>query len=379
MPKGGAGSGVKETLARRRPQPSKVMETLSRLFALKGKNRWQQTTWGRLLIGLILAQGLYIALSQMAWALMMLFGDRAAVTAWRESLGGLLLKQFFQGISVVAGGIVAGAGMRRAVRNGTIVGLYNGFLFLVYDAFLSKQPNLMGLIGQPLLQIAFGTLGGYLGRVIWAPAQPIVSLRSSRPVSLEGEREVGTATLDTAGLAPIPLPEPRKKPNPFTGQIYWVRVAIGVCIVVAGSVSAEMLLNRYILDPNRPGLDLRLETKEQSQFITWEISVLAMIFGGAFAGANTYNGPLQGIIVGMIATTVLIANIFQTGMGGNADAAHTLGLSFLGIKLNSIFLQIVGTILSVMPLSIVGGWFGGQLLPPVLAARKISKTYTAPV
>jgi len=312
-------------------------------------------------------------------ALMLTFGLRAS----GDDIGSLLLRQLLQGVAVVGGGIVAGAGQRRAVRNGVIVGLYNAVIFLIVDGFLHDL-SLWTVFGQSLLQIAFGTLGGYLGRLIWPPIISIVSVRAGRPALLgEGEREVGTAQLNTAGLAPIPLPEPFRKPNPFSGQINWVQVIIGVVIVVAGSVSAETVLNRYILNPDRlpaglDKMDLGVESKQQAQFITWEISVLAMIFGGAFAGANTFNGPLQGIIVGILSTTALIGNILQSGMEA-IDAAHTIGLSFLGVNLNSTVMQIVGTIFSVMPLTIVGGWFGGQLLPPVLPERKVSKIYTSHV
>jgi hypothetical protein len=279
-------------------------------------------------------------------------------------------------LSVVAGGILAGAGQRRAVRNGTIVGLYNGFLFLLVDAFVTK-PHPMALIAQPLLQTAFGTLGGYLGRVIWKPAAPIMSVRVGRPGQGEFAGESATAPLDTAGLASIPLPPPPRRPNPFAGQVNWVRVIIGTAIVVAGCLSAEYLLKEFLRE--REGLQLAVDTPNQMRFITSEISVLAMIFGGAFAGANTFNGPLQGTIVGMISTTALVGNIFQAGLGAGADPAQTLGLTFLGLELNTLAMQVVGTIFSVMPLSIVGGWFGGQLLPPVMEARKVSKTYTAPV
>lgn len=365
----------KESAPKRQPPPSRVMTTLSRLFAFRGA-KWQQTTWGRCLIGVLLAQGLFYALFQMAWAIMMIFADRATVGLWWNTLAGLLLKQFLQAISVLAGAILAGAGQRRAVRNGTIVGLYNGFLFLLVDAFVTK-PNEMALIAQPLLQTAFGTLGGYLGRVIWKPAAPIMSVRLGRPGASEFAGEGATAPLDTAAMATIPLPSPPRRSTAFAGQVGWIRVAIGTAIVVAGCISAEYLLKEFMRE--RDGLILTVDTPNQMRFITWEISVLAMIFGGAFAGANTFNGPLQGTIVGMISTTVLVGNILQSGMADGVNPAQTLGLSFLGIQLNTLAMQVIGTVFSVMPLSVVGGWFGGQLLPPVMEARKVSKTYTAPV
>jgi len=84
--------------------------------------------------------------------------------------------------------------------------------------------------------------------------------------------------------------------------------------------------------------------------VTWEISALAMIVGGALAGATTRNGSKQGFCVGVGTATVLAGIRLAT-------RTHTLELLIL-------------MLISALSLCFVGGWFGGHLLPPVYRSRR---------
>src|SRR5262249_23503666 len=61
---------------------------------------WQQTPWGRILVGLLLAQGLYYSLRHLCTAGLLASGDDAAHNAW-DTLYGLVLQQALQGVALL--------------------------------------------------------------------------------------------------------------------------------------------------------------------------------------------------------------------------------------------------------------------------------------
>src|SRR5262249_7410290 len=88
----------------------------------------------------------------------------------------------------------------------------------------------------------------------------------------------------------------------------------------------------------------------QDRMLLMEISALVTLAGAAFAGATSYNGLKQGLCVG-VGTCVILAGIYL----GNAKA-----------PLEATALSLVSTLI----LSLAGGWFGGQLFPPVIPKRR---------
>src|SRR5260370_9270756 len=99
---------------------------------------WQETPWGRLLVGLLLAQGLYYGLWHLCKAGLMAVNDPAAQDVW-QTLYGILLMQGFQVVGLLVGGALAGAGRRQGAIYGGIVGLVNGIIFVLI------QRNNLGL------------------------------------------------------------------------------------------------------------------------------------------------------------------------------------------------------------------------------------------
>src|SRR5205807_1882800 len=73
---------------------------------------WQQTPWGRIVIGLLLAQGLYHGLLHLCKALAMGLDPEDAHVLW-GSLTGLVVLQALQAVGLLSGGAVAGAGKRQ--------------------------------------------------------------------------------------------------------------------------------------------------------------------------------------------------------------------------------------------------------------------------
>jgi hypothetical protein len=80
-----------------------------------------------------------------------------------------------------------------------------------------------------------------------------------------------------------------------------------------------------------------------------ELSALATLVGGAFAGATTRNGFKQGFGVGICAASIVL---------GLQVSTPTFGLESAIFTLSGIFI-----------VAVVGGWFGGQLFPKVMAKR----------
>src|SRR5205809_31564 len=75
---------------------------------------WQETPWGRIAVGLLLAQGLYYGLWHLGNAGMMVGNPELAGT-FRTSLPGLIVVQSLQALGLLVGGALAGAGRQRGI------------------------------------------------------------------------------------------------------------------------------------------------------------------------------------------------------------------------------------------------------------------------
>jgi hypothetical protein len=274
---------------------------------------------------LILAQGLFYALKHLLTGVLLAVVGGDPHELWAD-VRHLLLLQGVQFIALVAGGILAGGGQRHGFILGTVVGAWNGVLAVLLHQIPAQELNLIGLYGQPLLHATFAAIGGWIGSVIWAPIP----------------------------LAPVPivLTPPRKaakkrKVSPFAGRVFWFRVVSGSAFAVAGTLSATLILQK-VLDMS--GGKLALSHELQDRLITWELKALAVLFGGALAGATTPNGLKQGLFVGFGASMVLIA----------VQAPTTA----------SWWMFAFFTLVSTFSLSLVGGWFGGQLFPPIIKMER---------
>lgn len=280
-------------------------------------SQWQETPWGRMAVGLLLSQGLAYGLQQLFTAGLIASGEEASV--WR-TLWGLVLLHALQGIGLLIGGAISGAGRRQGVLYGAFVGLLNGIIFLVVQNHAGETLTEIALYGQPLLHMAFGALGGLIGTTIWTPIPSVqVPEVESKPVA-------------------VPVPTWKF----LAGPIYPGRVCLGTIVVVVGAVWSNFILN-WVVDASRGTLEVRSHL--QAQLLGWEITALATLFGAGLAGVSTLNGFKQGLCVGVGASLIMIG-------------IH-LGTPRITLE-TTVFL--VGCI---MTLSAVGGWFGGSLFPPV--------------
>jgi hypothetical protein len=285
--------------------------------------RWRQTAWGRLVIGLALSQGLFYGMRQLlTGAMMALEGNGGPEQTWGTPAG-LLLLQGVHLLTLMLGTILAGGGHRHGLFLGAVIGLGNGVLSVLLEVAPGHMPSTVELLGQPLLQTVFGALGGWIGCAVWKPV-PIVDPDQNRV----GRKRVH-----------------RRQPL-FAGRVAWFRVGVGVALAVAGTLSAGILFD-LALDASQGTLSTTDEM--QDRVVTWEIKALAVLLGGALAGATTSNGLKQGLVVAIGTAVILV-----------------------GTQLNQErWLELAGlTLVSSFSLGMVGGWFGSQLFPPVVKFRR---------
>jgi hypothetical protein len=288
-----------------------------------GEGQWQQTPWGRILVGLLLAQGLAHGLQMFttAWLLANEEGPATWTTSW-----GILLLFGLQGIGLLLGGMITGAGQARGLFYGSFVGLVNGLIFLMINLGRGDIQNEVAFYSQPVLHLAFGAMGGLLGSLIW---RPVPALR-----------------LQTGPVIPTPI----RLSSPslfFAGPICWVRVLAGITIAVAGVAWSPKIL-AFLLQMGA-GL-IAIESSLQARLVTWEIAAVAVLLGAGLAGATTPNGPKQGLMVGL-GTGVLLIGISL----GNPKAVFQTSEFLLA---------------ALLVLTLAGGWFGGQLFPPLGVSRR---------
>jgi hypothetical protein len=292
--------------------------------------RWQQSAIGRVLLGLVLAQGLWYGLGRLYTSFELVSKEQLSLNDSNPVV--LIVLQGLQLLALLLGGLLAGAGHPAGEGIGAAVGLVNGLLCVVFQPIPGQGATTVALYSQPLLQAAVGALAGWIGRAVWKP------LPSASPTRVTPAAKIGVPRRPMASL--------------FQGRVAWVRVAIGSIVAVVGSLSAALILERAIAaGAPRGGVAAYHDLMYlQDRILTWEIKALALLFGGALAGINTRNGLKQGLCVGVVATLVL---------AGVLAAQGRATLPVLG-----------GTALSALCLSLVGGWFGCQLLPPVLPSNR---------
>jgi hypothetical protein len=290
--------------------------------AAEDHHAWQQTPWGRILIGLLLAQGLYHGLWHLGKAGAMAFDGAASRDFW-ETLAGLVMLQSLQAVGLLAGGALAGASQRQGAVYGALVGLANGLVSVallgatghVYTPFLCY--------GQPLLHAAFGAVGGFVGLLIWRPLTPVAS----------------TGPVVAGKHAPPPR---RKRSSVLGGSIAWFRVLAGSGVALGGALWASAILDLVLAAGEGT---LSIDSHFQAHVLTWEITILALLAGGVWAGATTANGLKQGLCVGAATVSVLVG----VRLSGRSIHMDTLA----------------ATVVTALAFCALGGWFGGQLFPPL--------------
>jgi hypothetical protein len=283
---------------------------------------WQHTSWGRVFIGLFLAQGLFYGLRHLLTGIILTVQGQGSVQEALATLPGLVGVQVLQVLALLLGGMLAGAGQRSGVLLGLLLGVLNGVVAVVAQQWpATASHSFLPAYYQPLIQAFVGGLGGWIGCTVWKPLSVLL----------------GPEQANVKAKPVIPLPSTPL----FAGRVHWFRSVFGSLFAIVGSLSATYLLEHVVLVSND---SLVTDSYWQEKVVTWEIKALAMLLGGALAGACTANGFKQGLVVGFLSGLAVSAALFL----------RTPNLKIAGL-----------TMVSSLSLSIAGGWFGSQLFPPV--------------
>ncbi|MCC6417883.1 MAG: hypothetical protein IT429_06490 [Gemmataceae bacterium] len=289
------------------------------------ESRWQNTHWGRLAVGVLVSQGLAHGLQLACTAGLLALGDTSGPAVW-SGLVGLIVLQGLQAFGLLIGGALAGAGQSRGFAIGFLVGAISGAAFVVTHPSGGEVVIDVASCG---LAMVFGAIGGWLGSVIWKPL-PLLKIPGT-----------------DSGSRPRPLLRPTA--SVLAGPVSWLRVGVGIGVAACGIFWPAVLLS-LMLDASLG--KLRLQSQLQAHLITWEVAGLLILTGGAVAGATTRNPFKHGLFTGIGAAILLAGNM----LGNPSSQLHYAPFLAAGVIL----------------LTIIGAWFGGQLLPPVVRTRRLS-------
>ncbi len=288
---------------------------------------WQHTDWGRFLIGVGLAQGLFYGLYHLVKSLY------RAVTGQPFSpetmpFEELVCTTIIQLIGLLAGSFIAGVARRQAAVLGVYIAVANSILSLLLGQWSAYAYATHWVYAQPFVQIVFGATASLISSFIWKPlAVATLPESPSRMAKKLGVKRPRVLKL-------------------LGGQVSWVRVALGGVVGVAGCLGAPAM-QKWILNNDVLAFDLSVE----ETVLLWEMRALAMLLGGMLAGVGTSNGLKQGLITGIIIGALLNISLAMR---------HT-AVEYVGASMAMSF-----------GLATLGAWFASQLFPP-LASRKRAK------
>jgi hypothetical protein len=305
------------------------------------------TAAGRIFVGTVVSLGLYFGLRKLAAGLVRATLDDAE--GWWQSAAALLAVFMIQGTAAVFGSILAAAGRARGIALGAAVGGLCGVLFLAGEVAAGAPPDELVLLLQPVLLLVCGAIAGAVGAWIWAPVpeldMPAPLVKKSSSIQL----------LDDA---------PRESSRPTV----WWRVVVGAAVILIGMGLADKA--RHVAEKKSGGV-LKVESRGQGKFMSWQIATLAVLAGGAIAGAGTGAGVRHGVFTGVLGGigTAVLGVIRGEFTQPEEYLLKFMNLAAEGPQDPTAFLGIG---LGVLVASFVGGWFGGQLFPP-LAPKHMRK------
>ncbi|MDB5311220.1 MAG: hypothetical protein JWO38_5422 [Gemmataceae bacterium] len=298
------------------------------------------TPAGRVLVGMVVAFGLYLGLRKLTigWLL-------ATVTdpdAWWLTPEGLVGVFGLQAGAVLFGSVLAAAGRVRGSTLGAAVGGLCGGLFLTVEIVAGAPSGQLVLLLQPLILSLGGAIAGVAGAWVWA-AVPELDM----PVPAGKKQSSIQLNVDAPGEGSRPT--------------VWLRVGVGVAVIVAGVGLAEKV--RGGAEKVSGGI-LKVESRGQARFLSWQIATLAVLAGGAWAGAGTGAGLRHGVYAGLLGGLGVVG---LTAARGELSQPAEYLLSQMNLAGASAQdpAALAGLGCGILAAGLVGGWFGGQLFLPL--------------
>jgi hypothetical protein len=199
---------------------------------------------------------------------------------------------------------------------------------------------------------AAGLLAGYVGALTW-PA-PI-----ELPKPQAGSR--GSSLLRLAQEL-----EEARKGRPTS----WLRIIIGASVAFSGVVAADVMRN--LMTAGSAGA-LHMGSSFHAPVVCLELAAAVVFFGGAAAGAGTGAGTRHGVLTGLvtgIGTVILTATNTQSIFPAVEGFFWVVNIPTESIRNTASLAELF---VAVWGFCALGGWFGGQLLPPLATPDQLRR------
>ncbi len=315
-----------------------------------GYEPYRPSALNRIIVGTVLALGLYLALRKLAtgW----LLANTLEPDAWWLTAEGLRVVFGVQAIAAIVGAMLAGAGRPLGFFVGATVGVCCGGLFLAAEVYTTQAAAFdLVLLIQPGILLGVGAVAGAVGSRIW-PTPPDVE----KPLPAAPDK------LSSIQMGMAEVIEPGR-------PTAWLRILAGALVMLAAVAFAERF--RFTMQKYTEG-GLKVESRAQGRFMSWQLASMAALIGAAFAGAGTGAGLRHGIFAGVLAG----AGVVGLGIAnGKVEPAiefwlDRLQLSNLGVNDPSVMIVVAGGIALA---GAAGGWLGGTLFQPLAPAHMRKK------
>ncbi len=295
---------------------------------------------GRLTVGVVIALGVHLALSEWVGGAAELSGSALPpeTAVWVHFALRL--------IAGAVGGLLAGAGRHVGFGGGLLVGLAGGVAWLAVDCYPHADVTLVrgGLV---LAMAVVSGVAAWVGERVWPGAKELPVPESTRNSSLirlkpgEGKKQVARPT-------------------------GWIQVLIGATVAASGVLAADWVRTGMVMMPkglfnvSGPGATARIDA---------QLAAFLVMLGGFAAGAGTGTGLRHGLLAGLLAAAGVI------GLNAIVPDGPLPPIAFLVEKLGvteSAPETAAATGLAVFAVVAVGGWLGGQLFPRLSRRKKLA-------
>lgn len=298
------------------------------------------TAVGRVVVGTVLAMGLYLAVRKLVTGAVL--ATEPDPGGWWLSVKGLSAVYALQTLAVVFGAVVAAAGRASGYPLGAAVGVACGGLLLGHELLGGAPPRDLVLYMQLPVLAMIGLVAGAAGSRVWSAA-PKVDVPAPK----------------ASKLSSLCLLEQKEAERGRPTEL--LRILAGVAIMVAGVAIADQF--RLYAQRYSGGL-LRVQSLAQGEFITWQLAVFAVLLGGVVAGAGTGAGVRHGLFAGLLGGVAILGLCLKSGapLAPVEFWLDWLSLDELPLTHLSVVVGIAG---SVLLAGVVGGWLGGTLFLPL--------------
>jgi hypothetical protein len=295
---------------------------------------------GRVAVGCVVALGAHLGLRE--WSMALLHAINATLVA--VFIVNFLLRM----VAGVLGGMVAGAGREAPFGGGLAVGVAGGFAWLIIDSYPDVKIDLIHL-GLTALICGCSGLASLLGSRVWPPAVILEKPDDSRGSSL------------MKFLPTSKQPDTRRPTQ-------WWKIVLSSFLVLFAIIASDYARLGLLKLPQGLLTNFGGSGSAISR-VDFEIALLGMVLGTFVSGLNTGAGLRHGLYTGLLMATVVVGMYAIQGEGVYpaldfiAEHMESETPTKLVLALGSLFF-LAGT---------VGGWMGGQLMPPLSRRARLGK------